>query len=290
MLRTAALLALLPWAGVPCHGQAISLRFDPEILTRVVTVSRSDIVIVVEDTSATAGRADTVFVRLLEGVTRFVDAVDRGIYSIFLQYDSVRARQRTEDLLWRSVGGGARERASVRALLDNRMRVTSAEFVDLPHLAASRSEMLRGLAGGLHLALPDTAVRVGSAWMGELRMSLAAHGRAAGSLGMPAGGEIVSRISVKLDSARVRGIDTLAYLTLRGRFAPQSIGVAAQDEGRVAVAQGSVSATMAWSTSWDAYVTGAVRSDIQVDLRQAGDLRMSPRVRIYVTTQFQVRV
>lgn len=290
MLRTVALMAWLPSLILPCRAQSVLPRFDPEIRTRVVTVSFSTMVISHEDAAVTASGLDTVFLRLQEGVTRFIDAVDRGTYSVFLQYDSSHAWRRMEGGLWLPVEAGERERASVRALMDGRMRVTSAEFVDYPHLAAPQSEMLRGMAGWLQFALPDSAVRIGDSWKGELRMSLTALERAKGDIAIPAVGEVATHMSTTVDSVWVHGVDTVAFLTLQGRFSPQSGGVAARVDGRTALARGSVSATMAWSSSWDAYVSGAVRSVIHVEWSQAGDRRPLSRIRIDVTTQFQVRV
>ncbi len=289
-VRAAATLAWLPSAALPCQGQSVSLGFDPKPLTRVVTVSSSEVVLCAEDASPGPARADTVVVKVLEGVTRFIDAADLGAYSVFLQYDSVRARRRSEGARWRSLEASDRQRASVRALLNARMRVTSAEFVELPHLDAARSEMMRGLAGGVHFALPDTAVHVGSSWTGDVGMSLALVAWARGAFDVSFGDELVSRMSATLDSMRVRGIDTLAFLTLRGRFAPQSVDVLPEDDGRTAVARGWLAATLTWSSGWDAYVTGAVRSTVDVELRGGGARRGGLTVRIHVTTQFQVRV
>ena len=171
MTRTSNAIVLL-FAGLsiaataePCFSQTTQLRFDPRVATRVQTVARSDIKLDILESPEGSRRAAA---SRLESVTRFVDDADRGLYSIVLQYDSVRSRVEKYGSLWADREAEARELESVRAVVDGRLNVVGAEFERSLHLDGTEAEMVRGLGGGVHLRLPEEDVSAGTRWMTEI--------------------------------------------------------------------------------------------------------------------------
>ena len=166
--------------------------------------------------------------------------------------------------------------------------MADAEFIDVPNVGMTNSEVMRGLTGGFQMELPERAVAVGESWATELRyplITLASLGREAGA---PGGGEVVAAVTVTLDSVVERSTDALSYLTLRGRFAPTTVG------GTEGTAQanlgGSLVASLVWSSGWYAYVAGATHVVLTMIVREEpGDVTSAQNVQFDVSTQFQVR-
>ncbi len=65
---------------------------------------------------------------------------------------------------------------------------------------------------------------------------------------------------VTVDSLVARANDTLAYLSVRGGFAPR----AAQGAG--GASGGDVVGSLVWSTGWSTFVSGAMRIRLRVGL------------------------
>lgn len=295
MIRTHDLLLLgahvLLVAGVsPCMGQRTQpMRFDPSAATRVHTIISSEIVIDVLEGSTDHDEPRRLAARRLESVTRFVDDVGGEFYSIMLQYDSVRAWVEKLGSLWAYREVADRELESVRAVVDGRMQVVTAEFVNRTHLGATRSELVRGLGGGIHVTLPEGGVSPGSTWTTEIGVSLMVLSELDVPENIPTEGEILGSAHARLDSVTIVPGDTISFLTLWANLEPGSFRSAA-GRTRGASVDGWVSATMVWSASWDAFVTGAVRTVVELDAYDTPDRTGRSRVRFDVTTQFQVRL
>ncbi len=275
------------WADAP--GQtAQEIRFDPATGSRVHTIWQTKILMSV--VGAGLNPMDTVVVEAtrLESVTRFVDAAGGGRYSVELQYDSVRARKRLRGGTWQDVEPSDLEVASVRALLDDRARVLDAEFVYLPHMRASRGEVMRGFVGGTYMHLPEDPVAADSEWSAVLRIPLTALASVGGPEGIPSAGELVAPVTARLDSTTIRQTDTLTYISLQGSIA-STVGDGGGLHAGIA-AGGSVAATLVWSSGWDAYVTGAVRGLVAFTRVQHRESELAvPELRFDMITQFHVR-
>ena len=280
-------LLLVGWTDA--LGQtAQAIRFNPAAGSRVHTVWRTEILM--SGVDAGGNVMDTLLVEAtrLESVTRFVDAADCGRYSVELQYDSVRARKRPLGGTWRDVEPSDIEVASVRVLLDDRARLLDAEFIYSPHMTASQGAVMRGFVGGTYMHLPERPVASDSSWDSVLRVPLTALASVGHREGLPSAGDLIARVTVRLDSIVVNPGDTLAYISLQGWVT--STARHGGDPHTDIIVGGSVAATLVWSSGWDAYVTGAVRglvAFIRPHDRQS-ELAV-PELRFDMTTQFQVR-
>jgi hypothetical protein len=252
-------------------------------------MARSEIVMRILPFAGEVAAPLTVEASRLESATQHVDAVGVGRIGIELVYDSVRARMHAVGGPWRDVEPGARDEVVARLLLDERLNVQEGEFVDLPHLAATPGELGRGLAGGFHVPLPERPVAAGDEWVAEIGYPLSVLSGVGAQEGVPQAGQMTGAGRMRLDSLVVRATDTLAYLTLRGRFDPQPLGSEADTTGLVS-ASGSMGATLVWSTGWNAFVSGASRLVMSVAVRQGpeGDAAVF-RLEFDVVTQSQVR-
>ncbi len=271
--------------AAPCSSQTTQLRFDPRVATRVQTVARSDIEFDILESTEGSRRAAAY---RLESVTRFVDHADRGLYSIVLQYDSVRSRVEKYGSLWADREAEDRELESVRAVVDGRLSVVGAEFERSLHLDATQAEMVRGLGGGVHLRLPEEGVSAGYRWMSEMDVSLLVLSGLDVPHEIPTGGELTTLAYATVDSLKLRGADTLAYISVWGNLDTSTLSGAV---GQVipTTIDGWVGATLVWSSGWDAYVTGAVRMVVGLTSEATSARSARSRVRFDVTTQFQVR-
>jgi hypothetical protein len=290
LFAVGATSALATWA-LPYVGQStLSLRFDPTTATRVNTISSSDLTLQIVEFADNGSDTSVVRGTRLESATRFVDAVDGYRYSVYLQYDSVRTRIRSGESPWRELQATDRDLASVRAVLDDKLRVMNAEFVDLPHLDAPRSELARGLAGVLLLALPDGEISVGGTFEVEPNVSARVFMGLGNDYGVGPGEDLMFRGSASLDSQMVRMRDTLTYLTIGTQMQRRRFGTPSDQESSYAEGWGSLAASLVWSSSWDAYVLGAVRVVADMEVRRRSDRSLLSRVRFDVTTRFQVRL
>lgn len=266
-----------------------ALRFDPAVGSRVHSLARSELTMVSVKGSRMAADTTTATARRFESATRFVDGADNGRYSIYLLYDSVRTRVREGRSLWRDVPPTRRDLAASRAVLDESMRVLSAEFVDAPHLSASHAELLRALAGTAYVVIPAGEYEVGGAVAVEVRLPVRVFMGLAERFGVRPEEEFLFRSRLSLDSVLHRASDTLSYVTVIGRLDEHHAEHAKENPERPVVS-GTLAATMVWSSEWDAFVTGAMRILVRFNGRDEADRMKLSWVRFDVTTQFQVRL
>jgi len=238
------------------------------------------------------GLADTLIVEALrlESMTQYVDAGDAGRYLVELHYDSLRSRMRPVGGAWRELRASEKEAAVVRILLDQQMRVLEAEFVDSPHLQASRAHKTRGLIGGITPTLPEEPLTIGVPWSTEVAFPLSPLGRVGQEEGVPADGELRSLAQAVLDSAVIRGRETLFYMTIRGSFVPAEFTSTDGDQATVVSVGGSVASMMIWSSTRNAIVSSATRAVVEMDIGDPGTPNSGSHVRFDVTTYTQVRM
>ena len=282
-------LALMVPVSIVAQSE-FRLRYDPPAAQRVQIVNRSEISL---KFSIGSGDNDVVSLEAtrLEGMTqRVVEAVD-GLYSVRITFDSVRARMRPLGGSWRDIIPSARERAVARVVVNDRLQVVAdAEFIDLPNVGAANVEVLRGMGGGFHVTLPGEPISTGATWTAELVYPLRVLSTFGGEVGVPPAEELVSTALFTLDSLVARGRDTLSFLTIRGRFnqrtrvsGPGSVGLTGVD--------GSVGASFIWSSSWNAFVSGAARILVQLAIpRDPANPAVMSRVEFDLTSHFQMRL
>jgi len=268
----------------------VELRYDPPVGTRVHAISRADVHMIVGLGDPALNDTVSVEAMRLESFTAYVSAADAGRYSVIISYDSVRARRRAVGGTWRTLEPALRDTATARALLDSRMRVLAAELSSLPHLRVTGEEVLRGLAGGPWIPLPEGPVAVSNAWPTDLGYPLSVLAGVAADEGVPATGVLSTEGTATLDSIQARGSDTLAFISARGRFAPAVVGPASPDGAGSVTASGSVGAALVWSSRAQTFVTAASRAVISLAVvRDPNDRSGDARLQFDVSTETRVR-
>jgi hypothetical protein len=266
-----------------------SLRYVPDVPSRVNLISRSEITMTVIPTGQALLDTLTIEATRLESATVFTDASANDRFTLVVQYDSVRARMRPRGGLWQQLEVRDDEVATVRAVVDGRMRVLQAEFIDRPHLQASKSHMTRGLSGGVLFALPSDSVSLSEPWTVEVAYPLSCLRGVGQEEGVPNSGELMSRATAQIDSLATRGSDTLYYLTVRGSFLAAQFQSRLSDAPARTTALGSFASTIVWSSAEDAFVSGASRVALRMDVGEP-EGEASSQVRFDVMTRSQVRM
>ncbi|UCG87069.1 MAG: hypothetical protein JSW71_00540 [Gemmatimonadota bacterium] len=296
MLREAVhgvLLALPVVSGLTGSARAQaehSLRYAPDIPARVNLISRSEITMTIMPTGQELLDTLTIEAIHLESATLFSDAAANGRFSVVLQYDSVRARMRPQGGLWQQLEVAEEETATVRAVLDERLQVLQAEFLDSPHLQASRAHMARGLNGGLLLALPVGLVTQGMPWTVDVTYPFSTLRSIGQEEGVPRHGELTAHATARIDSLASHGSDTLYYLTVRGSFVPAQFASRLSGTTAVTTAAGSFAAMMVWSSARSVFVSSASRVVLRLDVGDSQRGETSSQVRFDVITRSQVRM
>ena len=288
-----ALVALLVALGTVGSARAQGehvLQYAPVIPARISLVSRSEITMIVMPTGQALPDTLTIEATRLEGATQFVDAAASGRYSIVLQYDSVRARMRPRGGLWQDLEVEEYEIATVRAVLNERLEVLQAEFLNSPHLQASKADMVRGLIGGVLVTLPAGPVARGDPWMTEVAYPLAFLGSIAEEEGAPHHGELTAHATAQIDSLAQYGGDTLYYVTVRGSFVPAPFNSLLSGVPAAVTVEGSFAAMLVWSSTWNAFISSAARAVLRMDIRDLQGGATGSQVRFDVITRSQVRL
>ena len=282
---TLLLVLLLGLSQPPgAFGQAqYTFRFHADVGTRVHTISRSEISMSVMHGNDSGLDTVTVEAERMESLTNRIEASTDGRFSALLVYDSVRARMRPVGGRWQDIAPTERELARSRVVLTDRFEALEAEFVDVPHLNASVAEVMRGVGGGVHLELPEKPVSVGESWGVDLVYPLTFISALGRDEGVSVSGGLESTATARLDSVVFRSSDTLAYITVLGRFVPKSA------DGLVSMS-GSLASTLVWSSGWHAYASAATRAVVVVQIqRDPNEPTTTSRLRFDITTQTRVR-
>src|SRR5215471_16062094 len=87
-------------------------------------------------------------------------------------------------------------------------------------------DVLTSNVGGFRFTLPDDPVPVGGQWTGPFHFPLGAHLSASGKIATA--GSISGKATAVLDSLVTRGVDTLAYISVRAVTDPATLQVGAE--------------------------------------------------------------
>ncbi|MEJ2239715.1 MAG: hypothetical protein P8X82_15575 [Gemmatimonadales bacterium] len=267
-----------------------SLSYAPRGPARVHTIMRSDILMTVTHDPGPPEPLSVEATRL-EGMTQFFDSEASGRYLVELHYDSLRARLRPIGGTWRDLEAAEGDLGVVRAVVSGKLDVIEAEFVNKPHLQEPKAHMARALGGGHVLTLPEEPQEVGDSWITDLSYPLNAFAEVGRDDGTPDRGELRSQAVAMLDSVVNRSTDTLYYITVRGKFIPAGFTSSVGGDVVSVSGGGSLAAMMVWSSAWSAFVSGATRAVIMMDVRSdSADERVVTHIRLDVTTRSQVRM
>jgi hypothetical protein len=121
-------------------------------------------------------------------------------------------------------------------------------------------DVLTSTVGGLRFILPDEPVAVGGQWTGPFHFPLGAHLAAARKIA--SSGSLSGKATAVLDSLVPRGVDTLAYITVRGVTDPATLQVAAEGGVGTGTFSGGFAAALIWSTSWNSIVSAATNGRV----------------------------
>jgi hypothetical protein len=277
--------------GGPANAQVgYTLRYAPRMPTRIHTITRSEILMTVTHDRG-PGVPLAVEATRLEGMTQFSDSQAGARYLVELNYDSLRARLRPVGGTWRDLTPAEGDLGSVRAVVSDKLDIIQAEFVNKPHMQEPKGHMGRALGGGQVLTLPEGPQQVGASWTADLLYPLNAFAEVGREDGTPASGELQSRATAMLDSVVNRSTDTLYYITVRGKFIPAGFTSSVGSESVSVSAGGSLAGMMVWSSAWSAFVSGATRAVIAMDVRpNISNDNTVTHIRFDVTTRSQVRM
>ncbi len=274
--------------------QTISLRYAPQVGQYAQTVWWFDVTGTVND--ARPGSVNwAVETTGLRSLTHRVTEVDGDRRVLEVTRDSVRVRTRPIDGVWTSVTdtGGRRPRA--RLVLDERLRVITVQALESDTETQAAPDGFRAFATGFELALPDRPVSVGQRWAADIVLRLdeptGFEEEPGVSTWLHRVGDLVVRSTFTLDSLVDRGADTLAFLQVQGTFLPTTIASAVEAaEGRARVS-GAFAARMIWSTGWNAFVSGAMRSQVLMATFVGTPQNEAPELSLTLVTsnRFQVR-
>ncbi len=258
-----ARLGLLVALAIPAvAGAQVTLQYRPPLGARIQTVSDNRMTTTVFGLpslpDSTVIQSDWRTVR----TTRVLEAGDRPRLRVSL--DSSRSRTQVTGSPRTDVALPGLEGLTLDVVVDGRLGVQRATPA-APGVADSGAvAYVRAGAGGMEMQLPRDPIAIGYNWDTPLRYPFGAYLTAGGKLG--AVESLAGTAAVILDSLRVRGADTLAFLTLTATFDPARMVIAGEGGVGTGTVTGGVAAALVWSTGWNAMVSAATNGRFQVAL------------------------
>lgn len=300
-MRRSRRLMLVVVAGVMAGGprvldaqQSIRMRYTPVVGQRILTLWWFDVTSTVSDEGA--GGADDLTVESTgtRSLSHRVIDVQGDQRILEIRSDSMHVRTKLESGAWAVRPDSTGMSAGVRLTVDGRMRVLDVERL-AGGATSARLVPFRAFSTGMEFALPESPVDVGQSWVSDVVLPLhepnGIEGEVEVSTWLQRVGDLVARSTFTLDSLVDRGTDTLAFLRVQGTFLPTTIASAVEAaEGRARVG-GTFAGRMIWSTGWNAFVSGAVRTQVHVAtfLGTPQDESSGVSATVDVTSRFQVR-
>ncbi|NIM52382.1 MAG: hypothetical protein GTN62_13825 [Gemmatimonadales bacterium] len=288
----AACLALSVMPHAARAQQSILLRYHPHPRAQMQTVVWSDLT----STISEQGSADSITIEAgaLQSITQRLVEERGAFYLIEVMIDSTRARTRPLGGAWSDVEHPA-QHVAARFLVDDRFRISDVEAVGEDTALIAEIQTMGGLAPGFEFVLPEEPIAVGESWTADIVFPLSTSSGLEGEEGvaesLPQQAEIIALSTFTLDSLVVRPTDTLAYVRIRGSFLPTTVTEAGEEAGGALDITGAFGGHMIWSTAWDAFVSGAVRTRatvrFQLGTPEAGMVTMV--LSLDGSTRFQVR-
>lgn len=289
-------IGLLHAAGTS-GAQEVVLRYRPgRIGTQMKLVVWTDATSTIVAGEA-ASEAITLEFSGLTGLTHRLRAVRGDTSVIAVSWDSVRLQMRPLGEPWRELPD-SRRTARTAELTVNRLLAITAMDAPGMHPTADRNALqwFRGLAGGYEIVLPEEPVSPGTTWQGVIYAPVDPAMVPVSELQIDPGLVEIARLAAHVvftaDSVVPRGADTLVVIGLGGPLAPLSLASPAEVSAGTVTVTGALSGTLMWSTGWNGFVAGGVRSVTEARLRPPGVEPVPPpsvTVRADVTRRFQLR-
>ena len=187
--------------------------------------------------------------------------------TVFRTVDSTTLRTRA-DKGWQTTDPDELPTTSAQAIIDSRLRISDFRLVNARPSQQDMGTVLRAPYGMIEVHLPEQAVAPGQSWSSDIAFPLSTLSRMEAENSDPglAPGDIISHARFTLDSLVDRGLDTLAYIRLRGVFEPTEESEDSAGVSGTITTQGSIAGTLVWSTGWSAFVTGGWRTELTLDV------------------------
>jgi hypothetical protein len=284
--------------GVPraaAAQESILLRYNPQPGAWVRQIWWSEVTSTILDEGGGKGDLSVEAVGV-QSITSRVLEIDDNRRVLEVTRDSLRARVRQFGGIWRTSADTSGPKPSAQLVVDDRLRVTDLRAPAGVSLSRRHRETLRAFAAGFELALPEQPITVGQTWSADviypIDEPLGVEDEPDIATWFSRWDDIVARSTFQLDSLVPRGTDTLAYLRVQGRFVPATIAPPAELSAGRARLDGTFGGTLIWSTSWNAFVSGAVRSLVGMTAFQGPPEQERPAftLRLDIISRLQVRL
>jgi hypothetical protein len=280
--------------------QSVLLRYHPTTGQRAHTLWWLETSATIRD-AAQSGDSISLEIRGQQSITHRVVAIEGAVRTLHVVFDSARPRMRPAGGMW-SAADLPIAGSSVTLRVDDRYRVLAVDTAFRDSVSGVAQRALRSFATGFEFAFPEGPVTVGEPWSADVVYFLL---RPAGLDNEPVltgrvedSRELVARTTFVLDSLVDRGADSLAYLTVQGSFVPETVAAAPETgAGQTTTIRGAFAGALVWSTGWDAFVTGAMRTRttltmVERSTSEAGEPEVGPSgiiLTLDTTGRFQVR-
>ena len=277
--------------------ESILLRYRPEPRTRIQTLWWTETTSTLREGAPGVPALDSIMVEsaTLGSTTWNVREAQFTRFVVDVSHDSTRARVRALGGPWRDIPEMRARRVSARVTVDDRLRVLAIERTRGDTLTPSERHGLRAFLSRLEFALPEAPMTVGDTLTSDvvLRVSrplgFGSETPVAGNFSEQP--EMVARTTLTLDSLSVRERDTLAFLTVRGLLVATELDTSTEEIYAMVSVAGALGGSLIWSTGWNAFVSGAIRTRITMTLErdpiEVDDVAMT--LLMDESTRFQVR-
>lgn len=281
----------------PPAQQAALLRYRPLPGAVVHSLVWTDVSMTIADVSGGVGEAGvpdsiTLEVAMRHSITERVRQAAEGRYLLERTLDSARLRMRALGGAWGERPVDALEGRAARVVVNSRLQTGDFQLVDGRQAPPLARDALRTPPPGYEISLPDEPVAPGQSWATELVFPFNNPIELEGAAGLLVkNAELVARAMVMLDSLVARPSDTLAYLRFSGNFLPLTMPASPETGRGPTDISGALAGRLIWSTGWNAYVSGAARAVIVVQMTPGGGAAGQPgtRMRFDSTNRFRVR-
>lgn len=297
LLGALACVALMGLPQAVSAQQSISLRYQPQPRTRLHTLWWSDLTSTIREGAPGVPALDSITVEATTLHSYTTTVVGTRITSAVLQitHDSTRARSRVPGGPWRVLDEERARSSTARVVVDDRLRVTDVEVMEGDSLTNRELQHYRAFASGLEFSLPEEPVTEGDTWTADIVVALTRPLGLEGEgvlEGMPEEPEVLARSTITLDSVVARSTDTLAYLRVQGSFLPDRPAAAEGAAEPVAGITGAFGGSFIWSTGWNAFVSGALRTRATLTMERSEEVAQTVvevTLSMDHSTRFQVR-
>ena len=298
LLCIAAASVMLGTPQAVSAQESILLRYRPEPRTRIHTLWWTETTNTLREGAPGVPALDSITVEsaTLGSTTWNVRDAQFSRFVVDVTHDSTRARVRALGGPWRAIPEMRDRTVSARVTVDDRLRVLEMERTRGDTLTPGERHGLRAFLSRLEFALPEAPVTVGDTLMSDVVLRVS-RPLGFGSETVPVADnfseqpEIVARTALTLDSLSARDRDTLAFLTVRGLFVGTELDRSTEEIYAMVSVTGAFGGSLIWSTGWNAFVSGAIRTvttmTLEWDPIEAGDVAMT--LLMDESTRFQVR-